>query len=313
MPPAMPFEYLSDERLAALGLTTQEIADCIEKAVRAQAGGRLWAAPKTAMMPGDGRYMMATLSACDDPAITAVKSVTVSPENPSRGLPGIVGAIMLMDSQTGELRAVTDAGWITAVRTAGLSAVMARKLANPASASIGFIGTGVQAHSHLRAFCDLFPISHIKIYGRGQANIDKLAGYAAELGLTFEVCADSNDAISDVDIVVSSVTLNYDIAPFLNAENLKKGAFASITDLGIPWLDNTMTAFQNVFVDDAEQEKIMEKPMIDPALISGDLASLITGRTPAEYHPDTRKAFVFRGLAIGDLAVAALAWRRVCG
>jgi ornithine cyclodeaminase/alanine dehydrogenase len=54
----------------------------------------------------------------------------------------------------------------------------------------------------------------------------------------------------------------------------------------------------------------MEKPMVAPALIRGDLASVVTGKTPASYNPAARAAFVFRCLAIGDLAVAALAYQR---
>ena len=309
----LPFTYLSDTDLAALGITPAEIVAAIEKAVLQQAKQQLWAAPKVAVLPGDGRYMMATLAVSDDPPIVAVKSVMVSPDNAARNLPGINGAIMLLDSQTGLLKCVMGANWVTAMRTAGLSAVMAKRLASPDAKSVAFVGTGVQARSHLEAFSALFPLQKIHIFGRGQANIDLLAQDAKTRGLDAETFDTPKAALEDADIIVSSITLSYDTAPFLDARWLKTGAFATITDLAIPWIDDSMDAFATLFVDDREQEKTMEKPLVDPALIKGDLQSLVANKTPASYDPNKRAAFVFRGLAIGDLAVAGLAYGRATG
>ena len=119
---------LTDADLESLGLSPGEIADAIEAALVQKSEGRLHTAPKAALLPGGGRYMMSTLAVGDD-GLTVVKTVTVSPDNPARGLPSINGAIQVFDAETGLLKAVLDANWITAVRTAGLSAVAARRLA----------------------------------------------------------------------------------------------------------------------------------------------------------------------------------------
>ncbi|MBC6407467.1 MAG: ornithine cyclodeaminase family protein, partial [Rhodobacteraceae bacterium] len=243
MTATLPFTYLSDSTLAGLGLDSTQIADAIETAIREQEAGRLWAAPKAALFPQDGRYRMATLATGESSGLTVVKSVTVNPAGPAQGLPSIDGALMVMDSCTGHLLGVLDAGWITAVRTAGMSMVMARRLANPRSDSIGFIGTGVQAQSHLQACCALFPIRRIRLYGRGRANIARMTARAQAMGLDAMVCQEANQAISDVDLVVSSITLTYETAPFLDARRLRKGAFAAITDLGIPWHGDSLQAF----------------------------------------------------------------------
>ena len=125
-----------DEFLEGLGLSGAQIVDAIEEAIRAEAAGEISTAPKSAVLPGDGRYMMTTLSSADAPDLTIVKSVMVSPRNPARGRPGIDGAILIQDSETGQMRALCEAGWVTGVRTAGLSAVAARRLANPEAQSI---------------------------------------------------------------------------------------------------------------------------------------------------------------------------------
>jgi ornithine cyclodeaminase/alanine dehydrogenase len=237
------FTYLTDTALAALGITPAEIAEAIENAVLKQANAQVWAAPKVSLLPGDGRYMMATLAVSDDPPLTAVKSVMVAPQNKALGLPEINGAIMLLDSKTGQLRCVMQAGWVTAVRTAGLSAVMAKRLANPAATSIAFVGTGVQATSHLQAFAHLFALKSAHIIGRGQPGIDRLSAEAKALGLTAKAHQNPRKALEKADIIVSSITLNYDTEPFLDPRWLKPGTFATITDLAIPWLPDAMPAF----------------------------------------------------------------------
>ncbi|MCW3783821.1 ornithine cyclodeaminase family protein [Defluviimonas salinarum] len=299
--------YLSDRVLDGLGISTADVVAAVERAVLARTEERLWTAPKTAVMPGDGRYMMATLAAADEPGVIVVKSVMVAPDNAARGLPGINGAILILDSVTGVLKAVMDANWVTAVRTAALSAVVARRLADPEAQSVAFVGCGVQAHSHLAAFAELFPLREIRAVGRGRAKVDTLCDAARGLGLEAHAL-DAREALDGVDLVVSSITLDYSVAPFLDARWLKPGAFATITDLAIPWEPAGMPAFDTVIIDDRVQEAESARPMVEPGLIAGDLTEMIGGRIAAGFAPDRRAAFVFRGLAVGDFALAALAY-----
>ena len=114
------FLYLPDGVLETLGIAPSEIANAIEGALLAKAEGRLHVTPKSALLPGGGRYMMSTL-ATGDVGLTVLKAVSVSPDNPGRGLAAINGAILVLDAETGLMRAVMGANWITAHRTAALS------------------------------------------------------------------------------------------------------------------------------------------------------------------------------------------------
>lgn len=299
------FLYLPDSVLETLDIPPAQIADAIETALIAKSEGRLHVTPKSALMPGGGRYMMSTL-AVGDTGLTVLKTVAVCPGNAERGLPAINGAIMVLDAETGLLRAVLGANWITAHRTAALSAVAARRMADPASASIGFIGCGVQARSHLAAFRVLFPLTRVLAFGRGARNRDAFLAHARELGLDAQA-ASADETLAQSDIVVTSVTLDYSIAPFLDAKLLKPNAFAAITDLCIPWLPGSLSRFGTIVVDDMEQERSAEKPLLDARAISGDLTDLVTGGIPDTAHP---AAFAFRGVAIGDYAAAVLALAR---
>ena len=302
------FIFLSDEMLEKLAISPSEVADAIEAALVAKAEGRLHTSPKTAILPGRARYMMSTLAVGDDGFIV-VKQVSLCPENPERNLPAINGAIMVLDAETGLLRAVVGANWITAVRTAALSAVAARRLADPASETLAFVGAGVQAHSHLAAFAELFPLKRICVSGRGQANIEKLCQKARDMGLHAEVSASPQAALRDADVVVTSINLDFSIKPFLDARWLKKNAFAAITDACIPWIPEGMEAFNTVIVDDLTQEAESEKPMLPYEQITDDLKGLVAGKV-SEQSLGTPSAFAFRGIALGDYAAAVLAVQR---
>ena len=302
--------YLSASVLDGLALGTRDIIEAIEQVLRGRARGVVWNAPKSVILTPDGRYVMGTLAAGDDPPYLVMKSLIVNPHNAARGLPGIHASVTLSDSTTGRPLAFLDGNWITAVRTAGLSAVAAARLARPDAASVAFIGCGVQALAHLRAFREIFPLEEIHAFGRGTANRDALCAKAEDLGLRAHKSATARDAVSRADLIVTSVTLSPPIAPFLDARWLRAGTFAAITDLAIPWQAEGMVAFDCIVIDDREQEENAERPLVTPALISGDLCALAQGSVSRPADPGARTAFVFRGLALGDLAVAALAYDR---
>ena len=300
-------KHFDDAALAALGITTPDIITAIENTLFAISKNEVSVASKTAVIAPDGRYMMATLAASDTAGLIAVKAVMLNERNKAAGLPAINGAILLLDAETGSLKATLGAEWITAVRTAGLSAVAAKRLAMPGSSVLGLIGAGVQGESHLRAFADLFPLRHVKIYNRSQPGIERLIGIARELGLSAEATT-AREAVSDVDLIATSVSIDYNTKPFLDARWLKPGCFAAVTDLGVPWLPVGLPAFGRIYVDDLAQERAMEKPLVAQKLITDDLTGLVVNG--ATHDPSKPSAFMFRGIAAGDLAVAALAYHK---
>jgi ornithine cyclodeaminase/alanine dehydrogenase-like protein (mu-crystallin family) len=300
--------HLSSQDLDALSITTHDVIDIIEKMIKGASDGTVFSAPKSVIQTPDGRYIMSTLAASNDPPIVATKSLVLNERNSDIGLPQINAIVTVLNGETGIPFATVDGNWITAVRTAGLSAVAAKYLASPSSKSVGFVGTGVQARSHLKAFSEMFPLERIKIFGRGQANIDLLSDLATDLGLTAECVSSPKEAISNVDIVVTSVTHTGVKGPFLDANWLSAGSFAAIADLGVPWRKESFSQLDRVIIDDLNQEAQMPVKLAKPTDVTGDLEYLISSSQNS--NVDTRTAFVFRGHALGDLALTALAYQR---
>ncbi len=302
--------YLSETMLAGLGITTDEVIDSIEKLISECAKSRAWSAPKAVIQPADGRYMMAALAAADDPPLLAVKTVVLNPRNPDHGLPQINGLITLLNSETGLPVAITDGNWVTAVRTAGLSATAAKKLARPDSSIAAFVGCGVQAQSHLKAFADMFPLKEVRVFGRGRPNIEALCRTAQDMGLSTSVHDTGQEAIAEADLIVTSVTYSAGLEPFLDARQLKPGCFAAVTDLAAPWIQEGFLGFDRIVIDDVAQEATMPNKLVRHGHVSGDLSGLVLGDVEGRTADGERTAFIFRGHALGDLALAALAYRK---
>ncbi len=302
--------FLREQDLEGLGITTAEAVRAIEDLIHGHAAGKVRWAPKASVTPGDGRFLMATLAVSDEPPVMAVKSLLLSPDNDTRGLPRLNSQITVMDGISGLPLAVMDGNWITAIRTAALSAAAAKRLARADSAVAGFIGAGVQARAHLTAFHALYPLREIRVFGRGRANIDALCRTAGELGLAAVVCGDADEVVAGSDLITTSVTFSDGVDPFLDARRMKPGGFAAITDLAAPWFKESFAALDRVIIDDLEQEAAMESKLADPSVVHGDLPGLVLGRTAGRTDDAQRTAFVFRGHAIGDLALAALAYQR---
>ena len=302
------FNYFSDQTLADLNISMTEVVTCIEETVRDVINAEAYSAAKAGVSASDGRYMMATLSSSDRAGITAIKSVVSNDNNRENGLPSVNGAIMLLDSSTGELLAIMDAAWVTAVRTAGMSLAAARRLANPDSTTVGLIGAGVQARSHLTGCCELFPIEKVYLAGRGKVGVQRIEMLADELSIEFEQ-ASPKTCVEQSSIVISTVTRDFSITPFLDAGWLKPGACALMPDLAIPWHSAGLQSISRVYTDDVAFERSQDRPVVAPALLDGDLFDLVS--QAVHYDASISSAFVFRGIAAGDLAVAVLAYQRV--
>ena len=313
--PTVPPElipYLSPKRLEALSIPSSAVVDSIETLIRGQAEGTVWAAPKSTLTPTGGRYIMSTLAAADEPRIVSAKLLVLNLANAAKGLPDLNSLVTLLDSETGLPLAVVDGNWVTAVRTAGLSGVAARRMARSDSTSLAFVGCGVQARSHLQLMADLFPIREIHAYGRGVANREALCRLAEQRGLTATVHDDAREAVMAADIVVSSVSVPRQAPPpaFMDARWLKPGAFVAFVDLAGIWVAEGMPALDRIVIDDLVQEATQARKLVDPALVAGDLAGLVMGAVQGRASAEERSGFAFRGMAIGDLAIAALAYQQ---
>src|ERR671917_1915508 len=73
--------------------------------------------------------------------LAILKWISSFPSNPSRGLPAVIGVLVVSDATTSEPLALMDAGAVTALRTGAVAAVAADALA--AGRGVGIVGSGL--------------------------------------------------------------------------------------------------------------------------------------------------------------------------
>ena len=100
------------------------------------------------------------------------------------------GWISLFDGETGEPRALMNAGGITAVRTAAVSGVATRLLARENARTLAILGTGTQARSHLEAMRAVRPFEHVVVWSASGRSL-----YGAESAGSAE------EAVREADVV----------------------------------------------------------------------------------------------------------------
>jgi len=130
----------------------------------------------------------------------AVKSATVFPGNPRKGLPSINGGVSLYSDSGGTLEAVLDFHLVTKWKTAGDSLLAALRLARPDSRRILLIGAGTVAGNLMEAYGAGFPGAEFTVWNRTPGHARALA--ARRPGT--RVAEDLEQAVRSADIVASA-------------------------------------------------------------------------------------------------------------
>ncbi len=299
--------YLSAAHIGACGLGLAEVEAAIEAMFVAKAAGRAVMKPKTGLHAPGGALFLASPAITGDPPFAGLKWVGVA-ANQERGLPHIAGLILLSDHETGMPLAVMDARWITRVRTAAITAVAARRLARPESASIGFIACGVQARAHLAALALHFPIVRLRCYSRRIESAESFAEEARGQGFEAEAVDDPRAAIEGMDMVITSTPVAPRTEPFLDAAWLGRGSFAGLVDLGVSWKAETLIALDKVVTDDIAQSGSENIAYSEP--YDGEVADLVSGNLTGRETAEQRTALVFAGLGLADVALGGAVYAR---
>jgi len=307
--------YLSEADIVRIGLTMAEIIEAVEGGFVELGHGRVEMPPKPGIHPGDNSDNFIHAMPAFIPALgsAGVKWVSGYPGNQAKGLPYISGLLILNDPDTGIPLAVMDCTWITARRTGAVSAICARYLARPDSATIGILACGVQGHANLEAIAGLFPLKKVKAYDTSAESARRLVELASRLGLDAEIVDHPRRAVSGCDIVVTSGPILKTPHATIQAGWLEEGAFASLVDFDSYFSREAIAEADKWATDHLGQYRYYRdvrgyfQQCPEPY---ADLGDLVTGRKPGRERADERAFGVNLGLAMEDMAVAPRVYRR---
>jgi len=229
------------------------------------------------------------------------------------------GGVMIFDPANGSPLALCEAGAITAVRTAAVSALATNKLARPDATTVAILGAGTQARSHIEAMLEVREISHIRIWSR---NPDKVRVFAEEQaarhGVIVEPAADVASAVTDADIICTTTSAR---EPVLSAEVLEPGMHINAVGASIPsWreLDSDVLPHVTLFTDRRESLaneageyiKGLEEGFIEAGLVIPEIGEVLNRDHPGRTSETEITLFRSLGLAVEDIASAQLVYQR---
>lgn len=248
------------------------------------------------------------------PGYIGIKSVTVHPDNPGRGLDSVQGVYLLLDGATGTPVALIDGPALTARRTAAASALAASFLARTDAQRLLVIGTGRLAPELVRAHAAVRPIRQVEIWGRNPVRSKALADELTSDSLEVSAVTDLEAAVQAADIV-SCATTSHD--PVFEGAWLPPGCHVDLVGGFRPDMreaDDTAIARARVFVDTLEGAtreagdivQPVESGVLDPANIAADLFALCRAEHGGRESAEEITVFKSVGTAIEDLAAAEL-------
>ena len=209
--------YISEEESAAL--VTHELAiEAAREALVAAASGQSWVFPAVL-----GRTQVATntfsIKSGSSDDLTGVKIGSFWSGNPARGLPRHNSTIVLLDQNTGRLRAVIEAGKVNAYRTAAADAVAADLLARKQAKVLAIFGAGNQAGFEVKALARIRAIESVLVVAPPSLRRDAFVDQIGEWGLQARAAL-PEEAVRAADIVVTATPAR---EPLFDADWVRPG------------------------------------------------------------------------------------------
>jgi ornithine cyclodeaminase/alanine dehydrogenase-like protein (mu-crystallin family) len=291
------------------------MATCIDvmaRALTALTRGEAQNPLRTMMWLPDQHGLLVTMPASMGDAM-GVKVISVMLGNHGTEYDSHMGAVLLFEAAHGRPLALIDASEITAIRTAAVSGVATRLLAQENAGNLAILGTGVQADSHLEAMLAVRPIQRVRVWSRNSANRAQFAARAkARYGVTVDSVDSAEAAVRGADIICTATSA---AEPVLKGEWLSAGAHLNVVGASTPKareVDSAAMRRSRLFVDRRESTLSeagdflipKQEGVIEDDHILAELGEVLLGQKPGRTAPDEITLFKSLGLAVEDLASA---------
>jgi ornithine cyclodeaminase/alanine dehydrogenase-like protein (mu-crystallin family) len=235
--------------------------------------------------------------------LAILKWISSFPANPARGLPTVIGQLLVSDAETSEPLALMDAGAVTALRTGAVAAVAADALA--AGRTAGIVGCGL--HGAWAARC-----LAAAGYGDGvcfDPRPEAAEALAAELGWRAGAREEAlaQDVVSCVTPGAEPVVTEADLHPGLHLNMLgadgpgKAEATVEAVVACELFCDEWAQASHGGELTGAVEAGRVSREQVT------DLGAVLAGEAPGRGSAEAITLFDSTGLAIQDLAIAAAA------
>jgi ornithine cyclodeaminase/alanine dehydrogenase-like protein (mu-crystallin family) len=299
---------LDGKSLAAAQVTDAEALAAVERALAALGRHEAQQPHPPTLSPGTGAFFVPLLAALPKDNIACVNWLTYHPHNVSRSRPHSGGLLILNDFTTGEPFCLMDGIWISQRRAGYVAALGAKYLAGDFH-DVAVIGPGEIAGFAVDAVSALGLLrGALRVCGRRQENAETFCAQASSrLGVRAVPGTDPRAAVAGTRLVLTSTS--HSGSPFLQPDWLVPGTLVVMIDR-LRVVTRDLLARAGRIVTNS-RESLASWGLEDPDRVQQTLPEIIAagGRKPV--RPDEIVLYDAGGLAVADLAFAALLWRRV--
>lgn len=303
--------YLREEEVAEL-LTVRDAIDRLDSAFRRLAAGEAAVRPRQRVRVPRGMLHVMPAGLPDGFALGLKLYTTFAGA-------GARFHVLLFDAQDGAMVAIIQANRLGQIRTGAASGLATRYMARETSQVMGLIGTGWQAETQLEAVCAVRPIERVIVYGRDAARRDQFCLRMAERVTATLVPVDqAQTAVENADIVT---TVTSSDTPVFHGSWLRPGVHVNAAGVNQPTkreIDRTTVLRADRIVTDLREQAEIECGDLLPIVAAGDvkwadiqeLSSVVSGQAPGRAGDGELTLFESQGIALEDVAVADLVYRR---
>ena len=265
---------------------------------------------KSARLASHSSTGVIELMPTSDGELYSFKYVNGHPKNTAKGLLTVTAFGVLADVATGYPLLLSEMTFVTALRTAAISALVARRMARPASAVMALIGNGAQSEFQAIAFHRLAGIRELRLHDVDPNATAKLVRNLTRLqipDLTVTRCASTAEAVRGADIV-TTVTADKCNATILTPDMIEAGMHLNAVGGDCPGktelhADILRAKDVRIVVEFEPQARIEgEIQQLGGTGVVTELADILLGRQPARCSDREVTIFDSVGFALNDFS-----------
>ena len=317
---------LSREDVVALELTPGEVVEAVTLALAEHAAGTYEMKPKIGVHPiatHPANFIHAMPGYLHGLDACGLKWVGGYARNWQRDLPSVTGVQIFNDTATGVPLAIMECAYMTGLRTAAVSAIVARECAIEGAATLGLVGCGFEGTKHLQFLTHEIPsLRTVRLFDIRPEAIARLADEAASY-FDGEIirCDTLSECLDGADVISTCTDGSEQV---VRPEWFKPGAFAVGIEGGCAFTAEALQSADKFVVDDVAlveyfdeigQDRVTEDGEPDPEFPGGlpeiyaTIGQIVTGKRPARDSDDERIVSTPIGMSICDVALTDLVYR----
>jgi len=229
--------------------------------------------------------------------------------------------VLLYDMESGALLSIIAARWLGALRTGATAAVATKHMANPGATRLCVIGAGEQGETQALNLAALMKPARIVAADQSTSALDSFAARLREAGLTIDVTTDLEAAARESDVICLSTTSR---APIVKTAWVRPGTHVNAIGANVAnrrEVEVDLLKSSRIVVEYREQALQEAGDLVVPIkageitadVIAAELGEVLTGAKPGRTSKDEITLFKSIGVAIEDVAVAAMAYDKAVG